>query len=726
MSFLSSFRVELRRILCSRSTWLVILLTVLSPLGGYIYYKPANEIMKNSVYIANPVLAGAIGASWLFAILTLYEADRIRKNRTAEITNCIVSPIRLNIVRTLSLMIAAIISGIIISAVYLPYTAWRLGSVFKLSLYFKCIWIILVPAPVIAITAATALYQLLQRADLSFILFVIFTYFSRNGLAAKSFLLRWLNPILPLLSDDFGNTYVLMMILYNRIFWFFMIAGIWLLSCLCIRRYGKGLAGSLLHNSKFLPVPLTALLMLTGGILLFHYQHFVDHSPLEIDYAAYDDITATKKVSVLSAYTSITPDIRTGKQHGTETFQIKNSSGLAQECAITINPGYRLLRFEANQKPLEYTDLKDDNLGFKHIKFTLPPDKNIELVIEYGGFPKIWSLEETFPGKTEISKDYVFLINRDFAPYIELSGLQKNVADITLPSQLLPVTNGDTTKILKKNNNGTITWRSEGTDSRWHLYAAEYDVKEIKAANTRINFYYSSKHKKAMERANVSASLKEVFDYCTKHYGTFAFIDSSKPFKLVELTAYFGGGFAFNGMSVMDETCFSEEGLKDPLKGASGNEVMAHEITHQWWGLGRMFTGDFGTEWSSEGLTVYTTYRMMKEKYGEKYAKKYYVDVWKKNAEDYFKNYYCRHPKYLKSLPEAYQADIINAQTSVLQYCVMPLKLLKAEKLVGGEENMDKILSQLFTQPANEAEPELSYQEFLDACGLTKEELTLD
>jgi len=726
MSFFVYLRVELRRIFCSKITWLIMLLSTLVPLAGYFFYKPAGDIMKSAAYIANPALAGAIGGAFLFALLSLYELDRVHRNRTAVITDCIVSPLRLNTVRVLSVIAVAILSGVIISIVYLPYTVFVMGTVFQISLYLKCIWLIMVPAFIIAVLATSASYQVLQRVDVSFILFLVFAYFSMSGLMLKSYILRWINPTIFILSDDFGNTYVLLMVLYNRIFWMLVLGGIWIISLICVRRYGKGLIGSLLHNSKKFFVPVTAVLMLIGGGGVFYFQQFVDHSPLEINDDAYEDITAAQDVDLISTYTTIIPNTLTGKQHGTETFQLENCSGTEQECAVTINPGYKILRFKANGKPIDYTDLNDDNLNYKHIKFTLPSDKDIELVIEFDGFPQIWSIVESYPGSTEVSNDYVFLVNQDFAPVIELYGSEENIADITLPSNLIPVTNGESIEVLRENDDETITWRSKGDDMIWHLYAAEYDVKHIEAAGTELDFYYSAKHKAAMERVNISDTLKEVFEYCSKHYGAFPFITSENPFKLVELTAYMSGGFAIDGMSVMDESCFSEEGLNDPLKGTAGNEVMAHEIIHQWWGLGRMFAWEEGSEWSSEGLTVYTTYRMMKEKYGDEYAKTYYVDVWQKQVDDYYQDFYYRHPEYFEILPETYQAEIKNAETTVLQYCVMPLKLFKAETLVGGQEKMDEILANIFQHPKDETQPELTYQEFLDACGLTEEDLNLD
>ena len=139
-----------------------------------------------------------------------------------------------------------------------------------------------------------------------------------------------------------------------------------------------------------------------------------------------------------------------------------------------------------------------------------------------------------------------------------------------------------------------------------------------------------------------------------------------------------------------------------------------------------MFAPESYTDvWSAEGLTVYTTYRMMKEQYGEAYAKQNYVDVWQKQVDDYYQNFYVRHPEYLERLPEQYRADIVNSLSSVRRYCEMPLKILKAEQLVGGEEEMDAILAKLFTRELDPTYPYLTYQDFLSACALTEEDLDL-
>ena len=56
----------------------------------------------------------------------------------------------------------------------------------------------------------------------------------------------------------------------------------------------------------------------------------------------------------------------------------------------------------------------------------------------------------------------------------------------------------------------------------------------------------------------------------------------------------------------------------------------------------------------------------------------------------------------------------------------MPLKILKAEQLVGGEDAMDQILQTLFRRQPNPDYPYLTYQDFLTACGLREEELNFE
>ena len=83
---------ELSRLLKSRLTWLVMLLTAVSPAAGLVWYKPASSETMLSSYLANPALAGGAAGGILFGLLALYELDRAGRNRVDVLVDAVISP----------------------------------------------------------------------------------------------------------------------------------------------------------------------------------------------------------------------------------------------------------------------------------------------------------------------------------------------------------------------------------------------------------------------------------------------------------------------------------------------------------------------------------------------------------------------------------------------------------------------------------------------------------
>ena len=336
----------------------------------------------------------------------------------------------------------------------------------------------------------------------------------------------------------------------------------------------------------------------------------------------------------------------------------------------------------------------------------------------------------TMQGSSEISGEYICLENAALSPRLMNVMPDENMypttVEITVPGHMTVVPfNSSRAEKVSENADGTATWRYECNSAGGILYAGDYACEEIEAGGITIEFYYGRKHQAIMEEANAAEAVKAVVDYCTGHYGALSF-GSGGTLKLIQ-SRVSGGGYATDGASLLDEADFTSANLGDSGKGAVAGEVMIHELVHQWWGLANMFdTMDPSSAWSAEGLTVYTTYRIVKELYGEEYARAYYIEQWQEAVDNYYLNFYVRSPEYLDALPEAEQLEISNSLAYVRQYCEMPLKILRAEELVGDEEAMDEILYGLFNRELDYTYPYLTYQDFLDACGLTEEDLTLD
>ncbi|MFQ9410571.1 MAG: hypothetical protein ACLR1T_05395 [Evtepia gabavorous] len=131
MTVWRDLRVEWMRLFRSKGTWLALLAASAAPLVGYGLYQPAGGGTTAALVLLNPMLAGALGGALAFAALTLSEMNRVKKGRMGPLTDSVVSPLRMAVVRTAVLMLTAVVSSLVTSLLYLPYTWYRLGRPFR-------------------------------------------------------------------------------------------------------------------------------------------------------------------------------------------------------------------------------------------------------------------------------------------------------------------------------------------------------------------------------------------------------------------------------------------------------------------------------------------------------------------------------------------------------------------------------------------------------------------
>ena len=727
MKTLKLFPLELGRLLQSRLTWLIVLLTVLSPAAGLVLYRPATSTTMLSLYLANPAMAGGVAGGILFGALTVYELDRVSRSRADVLMDAAVSPLTMALTRLLALLAAAAGTLTLTMLVWLPVSAGLIGSVFSGVDYALAYGLLMGLALPLSILAAGAAYQFTRRADLSLVLFAAFAALSLT-VWADDWQLCWLNPCVWALSDDFSNFRVFRSVAWMRLTWLAALAGVWTVSYLCVRQYGKGLFGSLARGVRRAYRPAIALALLACSGTAYAAQPFIDHSNPDLTVMSFYEIPYAEGVTFVSRSAQVFPDTAAGTVTGRASYRFENTSGQEQSISFGVNPGYTISNVQVGGADVPFTVSGYQEYNEARLEVTIPAEEQVELTMEYSGFPQ--ESLPTMQGGKELSGDYLCLENSALSPRVMnvLPGENGYPAaiEITLPASMTAVPFGSSeAEVVSENDDSTRTWRYEDNGAGGILYAGDYVREDIEAGGMTIQFYYGRKHQAVMEAAGAVDAVKAVVDYCTEHYGKLSF-GSGETLKLIQ-SRVAGGGYATDGASLLDEADFTANNLGDAVKGGGAGEVMIHELVHQWWGLGNMFdTSDSTSPWSAEGLTVYTTYRIVKELYGEAYAQEHYVDQWQQAVDDYYLDFYVRCPEYLEGLPESVRLNISNSLSGMRQYCEMPLKILKAEQLVGGEEAMDQILNSLFNRELDPMYPYLTYQEFLDACGLTEEDLSLD
>ena len=722
------FWLELGRLLQSRLTWLIVLLTVLSPLVGLTLYRPATASTMLTQYLANPAIAGGAVGGVLFGILTIFELDRPSRGRVEALTDAAVSPLTMALVRLAALITSAVLALLLVMAVWFPISWGMIGQVFDAADYLLSYLLLTGLALPLGILAAGAAYQFTRRLDLSLVLLAGFAALSLT-VWADDWQLCWLNPCVWALSDDFSNFRIFRSVAYMRLSWLLALAGVWAVSYLCIRQYGKGMLGSLRHSVRRLYRPLAAALLLGSSLTAYAAQPLVDHSNPDQTVMTFLEIPYLEQVLCTGRTAQVFPDTRSGTVEGKATYQLENRSGKAQTVAFGINPGYEVSNVRANGEETSFTvsDYQEYNEALLEVE--IPAEQQIELSLSYRGFPQEDVNMSTMQGGTEVSDEYLCLQNAALAPRIlnvlPDENLYPATVEVTLPQGMTVIPFGSAQpELVAEHENNTVTWRYQDNGAGGILYAGDYVREEIVAGGLTVEFYYGRKHQPVMEQAGAVQAVQAVVHYCTEHYGALSF-GAGGSLKLIQSRTS-GGGYAADGASLLDEQDFTAANLGDSSKGAAAGEVMIHELVHQWWGLGNMFdTAEEDSPWSAEGLTVYTTYRIVKALYGEEYAREHYIDQWQQAVDDYYLNFYVRNPAYLQMLPEEERLQISNSLRYVRQYCEMPLKILKAEQLVGGEQAMDTILNSLFNRELDPMYPYLSYQDFLEACGLKEEDLNL-
>ena len=726
MKTMRLFPLELRRLLQSRLTWLIMALTVLSPVLGLVLYKPATSTTMLSMYLANPAITGGVAGAILFGLLAIFELDRARRSRVDILTDAVVSPLTTALTRLLALLTAAVLTAGLTMLVWLPISAGLIGSVFTGVNFLLAYLLLMGLALPLGILAAAAAYQFTRRADLSMVLFIAFCALSLT-VWADDWQLCWLNPCVWALSDDFSNFRVFRSVAWMRLTWLAALAGVWTVSYLCIRQYGKGIFGSLARSVRRIYRPAVALALLACSGTAYAAQPFIDNSNPDLTVMSFYEIPYAEGVTFVRRSAQVFPDTDAGTVTGRASYRFQNTSGQEQSISFGINPGYTISNVQEGGTDVPFTVSGYQEYNEALLEVTIPAEEEVELTMEYSGFPQ--ESIPTMQGGKELSSEYLCLENSALSPRVMnvLPGEAGYPAEIeiTLPASMIAIPfSSSEAEVLSENEDGTRTWRYEANSAGGILYAGDYICEQIEAGGMTIEFYYGRKHQAVMEAAGAVDAVKEVVDYCTEHYGTLSF-GTGETLKLIQ-SRVAGGGYAVGGASLLDEADFTIANLEDTSKGAVPGETFIHELVHQWWGLGNMFdTVDSTNPWSAEGLTVYTTYRIVKELYGEDYAREHYVDQWQQAVDDYYLNFYVRHPEYLEMLPEQVQLAISNSLSQVRQYNEMPLKILKAEQLVGGEEAIDQILHDLFNRELDPMYPYLTYQEFLDACHLTEEDLNL-
>lgn len=739
---------ELGRLLEARRNWLFAAIFILTPvllctdlfgLGSRYFYGTMSTVL-----ILQPARVALSYTAFAAVLLTLLELRRLRQANVDALVYAVTSPVGFLVRQVTAILALLLLSSLVVMAVLLPYTAAMMGGIFPLGTYLAVWFFLYWGGLAICVLAAAALYTLTHSLEAGFIAMGVLILLENTLAYNAPFLSRWLGTAVASLSDATGSQSQLHMLRYTRLTWGLAALGLFGLSLAGTRRYGKGLAASLLYTfRRNAPLPVAAALLLCACGYLAVRQPFMDNGPM-IEYRQTVD-TETGVVTVQTDNESLAVHVRPNRSarfsngqadiavyrdrlEGKASYQVRVAAGGETEQPLLLAPGFVIREALLDGEPLSFYKEKDDSFKTAVWYLRLPSFDAAAtgtLEIAYDGSPRNQRNRQVICNM--ITERFVFL-DRFFPMPNENMDIAV-ACTVTLPDMLTPfVTYAQSVSEGEAAGAGRTRYAFTARGYEW-LIAGDYVVEPLEAGGLDIQFVYF-RHKADMIRESGAADvLAGAIDFFSEKFGRLSF--GNKPFILLELDASVGAGWAVDNISMYSETMYpagnyKASGSLENIEGGSGLGTAVHEIAHQWWGFGPSSVyvmEDDASPWSGEGLTCYSTYLYMKHLYGEAYARQSFLDVWLKNTARLQNAFYLTHREYLSRLSQDEVITIYGQYGSIARYDLMPAMLMEAERLCGGEDAFLEKLAELRRRYQGR---QVSYEMFLTLLGLEKEALVIE
>ncbi|SKC88281.1 M1 family aminopeptidase [Maledivibacter halophilus] len=676
-----------------------------------------HEIKKTSTTISfGSAQYGITLGALLFCILTVLTLSKDQRKNTIDIIHSSINYFKLNVIRMISIIsisLITVLSGLII---VLGIQNFIFNIPIEFSIYAYTYTIILLIPLALSIVISSGLYMITDSIDISLLSMGILYSI---GVFSSNYLLLWVKPAIPVFSDFAGIKPAGKLIEYNRLLWICIAIFILLLGLLCRRRYTLTLFRSLKINMKSNIIPLLLFISILGISFIWVKEPYMN----KYNSIIADNEEIISKVMLEEINPQVVFYADKGKMEANVNYKFHNNSK-ADYIKFSINEGLDIKDVKVNGKTENYKRKNSTNI----IYINIPKEKNISIDISYSGNIKY---DGAMGYAGYICNDSIYLLENSnwiFRPLTETKKMITSTGYFKAPDNLSLVTPGKLTEVTKEKGYKKWNYTLEAPSMDLAVFAGKYVKKELSLGNTPIEFYYSPRHEEYIKHRNIEDYLIDIFAFYEKNFG--AYPSDKYPLKIVETSIYKPGGH-----SSINIVTFAEYILNRELGKKANDDIdifrksdftflhdinlIAHEISHQWWGTSVEPVGDM--PWSSEGLANYSSCKYMENKFGEKESS-YFLFSWNSNVNKLNNNYYIKNPREKKKLSKFYAKQLELEYKKMQAYHKMPIMLLAAEERIGE----DKFLSNLSKIYYSHRFGKLTYENFLNEMDLTEEAMNFE
>lgn len=733
---------EIKRILKSGFTRIIILLTSAFPLLGALLSPYINEELSSMIFgissttllsqiILFPAKAGAVLSALGFTALTVFEFDKIVRFRVNFLIEPISSSIKITLTKMTGLLCAGLLSTVGSMIIMLPYYRYNMGGLSSIGSFLLSYFLIIYGSIVLAILMTAGFYLIFRNVNITCIIMflaVLFSFFA----GVMDYQYMWVQTGASGLSENFGSGNTILGMIWNRMFGLSVAISIFLFGMLSDRCYEKGFLKSLIKNcKKYKLIPICFLISLFG--VFFVYQNepifkgvsLVDFTSILIS-GKKDTPVNNKVIGASDIFIEFQIEKDKNRAAGAYFQELENSTDMPQNIYFELADGYNINEIKLDNIDINFTQVSTRKLHSAKLRnvfeICIPKNTKAKLSIRYSGTPKVVSVTKDF--SAGIHNDYVNLENTSITPFVCVEQKDKLIeGSITINSKFTVITQGiKNCKISEQD--GFTTWSFSCDELRdLTLIAGQYGIFERSVNGTNVEFFYPLAASKEFEaRGN---DTLDIFSFFSERIGPLR-KDSLKV--VVTSGVYGGGGMQRGNISYLSEDTLTKKLSANSSQASSSDTfaLLTHEIAHQWWG-GGINASNAGSsnqlnkshdEWSNEAMADFSTFLFLKHKFGKAYAEERLLKKWNNGTEELNRNFYRRNPEYMNKLSilPKYNVSLLLRGNKI--YALGPLEVYNVYKQVG-EDKYFNSMKAIYKKYYDKKDNKLSFSEFLNITSVT-------
>ena len=262
---------ETGRLCRTKQTWLLIAVMVLGPvltatdffgLGSRVY-----DTAISNVLMFNPAKLSLYIGAFSIMVFTLLQLRKLYSGGTYIIVESAVNPVAQILLQTLAICVIVVASVCAALLVLCPYTAIVMKELFSFAKFLRTWVYVYLLGLLITALLTSGVFLILRNFEVSLILMSALMLFSISRPTESYYLTHWLQTSVTSLTDGTESTLRFKIMLYTRLVGGLAGIGAYMLGLLCVRRYSRGILGSVMKNVRHAAIPLLLVVSIGGSAI---------------------------------------------------------------------------------------------------------------------------------------------------------------------------------------------------------------------------------------------------------------------------------------------------------------------------------------------------------------------------------------------------------------------------------------------------------------------------